>query len=262
MLNILFLGDIVGRPGREVVKKLLPGLRQQFKIHYCIANGENAAHGTGLTKEIADELLSSGIDVLTGGNHTWDKKEILTFIDDYPRVVRPQNYPPGAPGQGVFLTEIGLPPVPFAVVNLMGRVFMPPIDCPFRTMDAVLQRLPEDAVVLVDFHAEATSEKQALGFYLDGRVAAVIGTHTHVQTADERILPKGTAFLSDVGMCGPHISVLGVQVEQVVRKFVTGLPARFEIAEGPVMLCGVVLSIDPSTRKVVAPPERILRVLA
>jgi len=259
MLNILFLGDIVGRPGREVVKKLLPGIRQQFKITYCIANGENAAHGTGLTKDIADELLSSGIDVLTGGNHIWDKKEILSFIDDYPRVVRPQNYPPGTPGQGVFLTEIGLPPIPIAVVSVMGRVFMPPIDCPFRGMDALLQRFTADTVVLVDFHAEATSEKQALGFYLDGRVAAVIGTHTHVQTADERVLPKGTAFLSDVGMCGPHISVLGVQIEQVVRRFVSGLPTKFEIAEGPQILCGVVLRIDPVTRKVVAPPERIVR---
>lgn len=258
-MNVMFLGDIVGRPGREAVQKLLPQLRRQFNIDYCIANAENAAHGTGLTKDVADELLSMGIDVLTGGNHIWDKKEILSFIDEYPRVVRPCNYPPGTPGTGVFMTELGLPPRKLAVISVMGRVFMPPIDCPFRAVDALLATIPEDSVVIVDFHAEATSEKLALGFYLDGRVAAVIGTHTHVQTADERILPKGTAYLSDVGMCGPHISVLGVQVDAVLRRFTSGLPARFDIAEGLAVLSGVVLKIDPSRRQVVSAPERVLR---
>ncbi|MBT9135076.1 MAG: hypothetical protein DDT34_00124 [Firmicutes bacterium] len=261
MLNILFLGDIVGRPGREAVQKLLPQIRQQYSINYCIANGENAAHGTGLTRDVADELFSLGIDVITGGNHIWDKKEILSFIDDYPRVVRPYNYPPGAPGRGVFVTELGMPPRPLAVISLMGRVFMPPVDCPFRAVDCALAELPRDTTVLIDFHAEATSEKLALGFYLDGRVTAIVGTHTHVQTADERLLPKGTAYLSDVGMCGPHFSVLGIQVDAVVRRFTSGLPTKFDVADGVGILSGVVLRIDPVSRQVVSVPERIQRLI-
>lgn len=261
MFTILFLGDIVGKPGREVVRKLLPGLKSHYKVNYCIANGENAAHGTGLTREVADDLLGSGVDLLTGGNHIWDKKDILDFIDDYPRILRPINYPLGTPGSGVYLTEVGSPPVPLAVVNAMGRTFMPPVDCPFRAMDRVLSDLPPGCLTFLDFHAEATSEKIALGFYLDGRVAGMVGTHTHVQTADERLLPKGTAYLSDAGMCGPYNSVLGVDVDLVVRRFVTGLPTKFSIAEGAQVLSAVVYRFDLSTRRAVTLPERILKIV-
>lgn len=261
MFNVLFLGDIVGKPGREVVRQLISQLRSRFAINYCIANGENAAHGTGLTRDVADELLNIGVDVLTGGNHTWDKKEILEFIDDYPRVLRPVNYPNGVPGSGVMLTEVGSPPVPLAVVSLLGRTFMPPVDCPFQAMDKVLAGLPANCLTFVDFHAEATSEKLAIAHYLDGRVAGLVGTHTHVQTADERLLPKGTAYLSDAGMCGPYNSVLGVAVAPVVRKFTTGLPARFELAEGPKVLAGVVYRFNLATRRAVVAPERILTIV-
>lgn len=261
MFTVLFLGDIVGRPGRDIVKKLLPQLKREHKVDYVIANGENASHGTGLTRDVAQDLFDSGIDLLTGGNHIWDKKDILDFIDDYPRILRPVNYPPGTPGNGIFLTEVGSPPVPFAVINALGRTFMPPVDCPFRGLDAVLKELPEGALTFVDFHAEATSEKIALGFYLDGRVAALVGTHTHVQTADERLLPKGTAYLSDAGMCGPYISVLGVEVDIVVRRFLSGLPAKFTVAEGQGLLCGVVFRFDLDTRQAIAAPERIYKIV-
>ncbi|MBT9133569.1 MAG: hypothetical protein DDT37_00553 [Firmicutes bacterium] len=261
MFNILFLGDIVGKPGREVVRQLLSQLRSRHSVNYCIANGENAAHGTGLTREVADELLNIGVDVLTGGNHTWDKREILEFIDEYPRVLRPANYPSGVPGSGVLLTEVGSPPVPLAVVSLVGRTFMPPVDCPFQVMDRVLASLPPHCLTFVDFHAEATSEKMALAHYLDGRVAGIVGTHTHVQTADERLLPKGTAYLSDAGMCGPYNSVLGIAAAPIIRKFTTGLPVRFELAEGPKVLCGVVYRFALATQKAVAAPERILNVV-
>lgn len=261
MFTILFLGDIVGKPGREVVRRLLPALKSQYKVNYCIANGENAAHGTGLTRDVADELLSSGIDLLTGGNHIWDKKDILDFIDDYPRILRPINYPPGTPGTGVYLTEVGSPPVPLAVINVMGRTFMPPIDCPFRAMDQVLSELPPGYLAFVDFHAEATSEKIALGFYLDGRVGGIVGTHTHVQTADERLLPKGTAYLSDAGMCGPYNSVLGVEVDHVIKRFITSLPTKFSVAEGQQILAAVVYRFDLATRRPTAPPERIIKIV-
>lgn len=261
MFTVLFLGDIVGKPGRDIVKKLLPQLKREHKVDYVIANGENASHGTGLTRDVAQDLFDSGIDLLTGGNHIWDKKEILDFIDDYPRILRPVNYPPGTPGNGIFLTEVGTPPIPFAVVNALGRTFMPPVDCPFRGIDDVLRQLPEGTLTFIDFHAEATSEKIALGFYLDGRVAAVVGTHTHVQTADERMLPKGTAYLTDAGMCGPYISVLGVEVDIVVRRFLTGLPAKFTVAEGQSILCAVLFRFDLHTRRAAAPPERIVKIV-
>jgi len=261
MFNVLFLGDIVGKPGREAVRQLVGQLKTRYSAHYCVANGENAAHGTGLTKEVADELLNIGVDVITGGNHTWDKKDILQFIDHYPRILRPANYPTGAPGNGVFLTEVGSPPVPLAIISLIGRTFMLAVDCPFQTMDRLLASLPANCLVFVDFHAEATSEKLALAYYLDGRVAGVVGTHTHVQTADERLLPKGTAYLSDAGMCGPYNSVLGIAVEAVIRRFTTGLPARFEVAEGPKIVSGAVYRFDLATRKSISAPERILTIV-
>lgn len=261
MITVLFLGDIVGKPGRDIVKRLLPGLKREYGVDYCIANGENAAHGTGLTREVAEELFDAGVDVLTGGNHIWDKKEIMEFIDDYPRILRPVNYPPGTPGTGVYETEIGSPPIPLFVINAMGRTFMPPIDCPFRELDAVLQRIPSRAITFLDFHAEATSEKIALGFYLDGRVSGIVGTHTHVQTADERLLPKGTSYLTDAGMCGPYISVLGVEVDLVVKRFLSSLPARFTIAEGQSILCAVVYRFDSQSGRAKSAPERLVKML-
>ena len=250
MFRVLFLGDIVGGKGRDTVARYLPRLRQEHSVNYVIANAENAAGGNGLTRTVADELFDLGIDVLTSGNHIWDKREILEFIEDYGRVLRPENYPPHTPGRGVFLTEVGSPPRPFAVVNLSGRAFMPPVDCPFRQLDATLQALPADATVVVDFHAEATSEKVAMGYYADGRVAAVIGTHTHVPTADERILRSGTGYITDAGMCGPRDSVLGVETSAVIRKFTTGLPVRFNVPdEGAGILCGVMLELDLQDRR-------------
>ncbi len=260
MFRVLFLGDIVGGKGRDTVAQLLPRLRKDYAVNYVIANGENAAGGNGLTRSVADELFALGVDVLTSGNHIWDKREILDFIDDYPRILRPGNYPPDTPGNCVFLTEVGSPPRPFAVVNLSGRAFMPPVDCPFRTLDSLLGQLPSEAVILLDFHAEATSEKVAMGYFADGRVAAVLGTHTHIPTADERILPGGTGYITDVGMCGPRDSVLGVETAAVIHKFTTGLPVRFNVPDsGDGLLCGVVLEIDLENRRCLS-IERVERI--
>lgn len=260
MFRVLFLGDIVGGKGRDTVARYLPRLRQEYAVNYVIANAENAAGGNGLTRAVADELFSLGIDVLTSGNHIWDKREILDFIEDNTRVLRPANYPPHTPGRGVFLTEVGSPPRQFAVVNLSGRAFMPPVDCPFRQLDDILAGLPPYTTVMVDFHAEATSEKVALGHYADGRVAAVIGTHTHIPTADERILSSGTGYITDVGMCGPRNSVLGVETAAVIRKFTSGLPVRFTVPdEGEGILSGVLLSFDLEARRCLA-IERIERI--
>lgn len=245
MFTVLFLGDIVGGKGRDTVVRYLPRLKQEYKVDYVVANAENAAGGNGLTRPVAEELFSAGIDVLTSGNHIWDKKEILDFIEEFPRILRPGNYPPGTPGSGLFLTEVGSPPRPFAVINLSGRAFMPPIDCPFREFDRIYTSLPPGTTVLLDFHAEATSEKVAMGYYVDGRAAAVVGTHTHVPTADERVLPNGTAYITDVGMCGPRESVLGVDVDLVIRKFTTGLPVRFSVPDsGEGLLSGVILRFE------------------
>ncbi|MDP3058839.1 MAG: TIGR00282 family metallophosphoesterase [bacterium] len=257
MFNVLFLGDIVGNPGRNVAKRMLPQLKRQFGINFTIANAENAAGGTGLTEPVAKELFDIGIDLLTGGNHIWDKKEIFSFIDESPRIVRPLNYPDGTPGRGYYSTEVGQPLTPFVVINVCGRTFMPPVDCPFRAIDRLLKDIDPRAIIFVDFHAEATSEKLALAYHLDGKVAGIVGTHTHVQTADERILPKGTAYLSDAGMCGPYNSILGVEATPVVNRFLTGLPTKFTVAEGDAILSGVVYRFDLSTRKAVSAPERI-----
>lgn len=245
------LGDVVGRPGRQAVRRLLPALRQELEPDLVLANGENAAGGNGITEKVAAELFESGIQLLTMGNHVWDQKEALNLLDREPRIIRPANYPAGAPGQGWRVEMVKGTPV--TVLNLSGRVFLSDLDCPFRLADRLLEELGERArVVLVDFHAEATSEKQAFAWYLDGRVSAVLGTHTHVQTADERILPRGTAYITDVGMTGPWNSVLGVRTEIVIQKFLSQMPVRFEVAGGRSCLEAVLLEVDGETGRATA----------
>jgi metallophosphoesterase (TIGR00282 family) len=245
-MNLLFVGDIVGRPGRELVRVGLGALVAQHAIDFVIANGENAAGGNGITREIGDTLLSQGVDVITSGNHIWDKREVIEYIGAEPRLLRPANYP-DAPGRGAYVarTHNGRS---VGVLNLMGRVHVANIDDPFRTATREIVALAERTrVIFVDFHAEMTSEKIAMGWFLDGSVTAVIGTHTHVQTADDQILPKGTAYLTDVGMTGPHDGVIGVEKEPVIQRFLTGLPARFETATGNPRLNAVVIDADEST---------------
>jgi metallophosphoesterase (TIGR00282 family) len=250
--RLLFIGDIVGRPGRELVRRGLPALVAHHDIDLVIANVENAAAGFGITPDVADDLFSHGVQVMTGGNHSWDKKEILSYIPERPRLLRPANLPAGAPGRGSVVVRTRRN-TPVAVVNVMGRVFMTAIDDPFRVVLAEIASVaPEAKVVFVDFHAEATSEKVAMGWYLDGRVTAVVGTHTHVQTADERVLPQGTAFITDVGMTGPHDSVIGVERSAVIQRFLTGLPQRFETATENPRLHGVVVSADETTGRATA----------
>ena len=254
-MRILFVGDIFGRPGRNIVREHLAGLVKEHAVDLCIANGENAAGGFGLTPQIAEEFFDLGIDVITTGNHVWDKRELVDYLNsaaDEPysparRVLRPANYPAGTPGVGVYegTTRGG---VPYAVVNLQGRVFMANIDDPFRVADRLLETISAK-VIFVDFHAEATSEKVALGWYLAGRVTAVVGTHTHIPTADTRVLPGGTAYQTDVGMTGPYDSVIGVQKEQILQRFLTSLPARFEAAVNNVRFCAVLVESDESTGK-------------
>jgi metallophosphoesterase (TIGR00282 family) len=252
-VRILFIGDIFGRPGRAIVHELLPGLIRQHQVDLVIANAENAAAGFGLTPAIADELLKLNIAVLTTGNHIWDKREIIEYFqlaDGNPysparRVLRPANYPAGTPGWGFYEGETGNS-IPYAVINLQGRVFMVNNDDPFRVADELLQQ-SRAKVIFVDMHAEATSEKIAMGWHLDGRVTAVVGTHTHVPTADERVLPKGTAYQTDAGMTGPYDSVIGVEKELVLSRFLTNLPSRFEPAKGDVRLCGSVVDCDENT---------------
>src|SRR6195256_2758478 len=247
MIRLLFIGDIVGRPGRELVRQGLRGLVEHHQIDLVIANAENAAAGFGITREIGDQLLDWGVDVMTSGNHIWDKKEALDYIGAEPRLLRPANYPAGAPGKGTYLarTEDGRS---VGVVNIMGRVFMLNIDDPFAVVMREIEALKERTrLIFVDFHAEATSEKIAMGWHLDGKVTAVVGTHTHVQTADERILPKGTAYLTDVGMTGPHDSVIGVEIQAALGKFINGLPARFDTATENPRLNAVVIDADEQT---------------
>jgi 2',3'-cyclic-nucleotide 2'-phosphodiesterase len=248
-MRVLFIGDIVGSPGRQIVHDRLADIVAQKRIDLVIANGENSAAGFGITPKIADELLKSGIEVLSGGNHSWDKKEVLEYMPHEPRLLRPANFPDGSPGSGLYLgtAKNG---VKYAVLNLQGRVFLPAIDDPFRKADSELTKLPQDvAFVLVDMHAETTSEKIALGWYLDGRVTAVVGTHTHVATADEHVLPEGTAFITDVGMTGPHSGVIGMDRAGIIRKFLDGLPARFEVATGDVQMnCVLIETHDEAPR--------------
>jgi metallophosphoesterase (TIGR00282 family) len=249
VVRVLFLGDIVGRAGRHAVQHWLPFLKKEFAPDIVIANGENAAGGIGITADIATQLLDSGIDVLTTGNHAWKEKAVYPYLDAEPRILRPANYPPGAPGRGWAVYPVEEHQL--AVVNLSGRVFMDLVDCPFRAIDAILEEvLQTTPMVLVDFHAEATSEAQAFGWYVDGRCSAVIGTHTHVQTADARILPQGTAYITDAGMCGALDSVIGMQVEQVVQKFRSQLPVKFEAARGRPAVQGVYVEIDTGSGRV------------
>ena len=246
-MRILFIGDIVGRPGRDLVRRGLPAIVEHHAIDFVIANAENAAAGFGITREIGDQLLESSIDVLTSGNHIWDKKEALDYIGTEARLLRPANYPAGVPGNGSYLgrTRDG---VSVGVINVMGRVFMASIDDPFAVVLREIEALrARTRIIFIDFHAEATSEKIAMGWHLDGKVTAVVGTHTHVQTADERILPKGTAYLTDVGMTGPHDSVVGVEIEAALGRFLTGLPARFETATANPRLHAVMIEADEHT---------------
>ena len=250
-MRILMVGDVVGRPGRYFFMEQTPELRRQKNIDMVIVNGENAAHGKGLTPSIFDELIKGGADVITTGNHIWDNPTVLQIIDTEPFLIRPANYPEGTPGNGFCIYPVGKKKV--GVINMSGRTFMSPtMDCPFRLGDKILNLLEKDCdVILVDFHAEATSEKLALGNYFDGRVTAVVGTHTHVQTADEKILPKGTAYITDLGMVGAENSILGVAVEPVIKKFMTGRPSRFEVAEGAAIYCALLIDIDDKTNKAV-----------
>ncbi len=250
IVRILFVSDVVGKPGRRILKERLPGLLTDFQVDFCVVNAENAAGGLGLTAEVAEEFFGLGVHVLTSGNHIWNKREIFDLIPHEPRILRPANYPSGAPGRGAEIFETSSR-IRVGVLNLMGRVFIPfSLDCPFRIASEHLDRLrQETAVILVDMHAEATSEKVAMGWFLDGQVSAVLGTHTHVQTADERILPGGTAYLSDVGMTGPWISVIGVKREPVVERFLTGLPKPFEPASGPAQLNAAFLTVDSASGK-------------
>jgi metallophosphoesterase (TIGR00282 family) len=242
-MRILFVGDVCGKPGRRIVQRRLPALRREFQVDFAIANAENSAGGTGITKDTVAELFGAGLDVLTGGNHTWQKREAYELLDGDPRLVRPANYPPGVPGLGS--TVVRASAGALAVLNLQGRIFMQPLEDPFRVGRSEAARLREfTPFVVVDFHAEATSEKIAVGWHLDGLVSAVVGTHTHVQTADERVLPGGTAYITDVGMTGPRDGVIGMDRRAILDRFLTQLPARFEVAKGPVQLNAVLIETD------------------
>jgi metallophosphoesterase (TIGR00282 family) len=241
------VGDLVGNPGRRVVRKLLPGLVDRHHVDFCIVNVENAAGGFGITAEVMGELEGLPIDCYTSGNHIWDKKEAMGLLDADPRILRPATYPAGNPGKGLFVGESAAG-VPVAVINLEGQVFMRPLDSPFREADRLLASLRKEVkVVVVDFHAEATSEKLAMGFHLDGRVSLVVGTHTHVPTADERVFPKGTAFLCDVGMTGPYESIIGFQAERVLHRFLMHTPSSFEVAKRDVRLAAVLVDVDENS---------------
>jgi metallophosphoesterase (TIGR00282 family) len=257
-VKLLFIGDIVGQPGRRAVKELVPRLREAHGIHFVIANGENSAGGSGITPKTADEIFSAGVDVITSGDHLWDQKDVIDLLQNEKRFLRPLNYPPGTPGQGSGVFEVrgmsgegkGLPPV--AVLNLQGRTFMPDLENPFHAARAEVDKLRQQTkLIFVDIHAEATSEKIALARMLDGRVSAVVGTHTHVQTADEQIFPGGTGYLTDAGFTGPHESVLGREIEPVIQRFLTSMPQRFEVAKERVLLHGAIIEIDEVNGKAV-----------
>jgi metallophosphoesterase (TIGR00282 family) len=246
-MRILFIGDIVGKPGRDLIRAGVAPLVDHHQIDLVVANAENAAAGSGITREIGDQLIAWGVDVMTSGNHIWARKEAIEYIGAEPRLLRPANFPAAVPGNGSYLAR-SADGRTAAVINVMGRVFMTQLDDPFAAVTREIDALrPRAKVILVDFHAEATSEKMAMGWFLDGRVTAVVGTHTHVQTADERILPKGTAYLTDVGMTGPHDSVIGVEIEPALRRFVTGMPSRFETATANPRLNAVIIDADEKT---------------
>ncbi|THF78448.1 TIGR00282 family metallophosphoesterase [Cohnella fermenti] len=245
-MKVVFIGDIVGNVGRDAVKRLLPWIKNKYQPHIIIANGENAAAGRGINAAITRDLFDWGVHGITMGNHTWDNREIFEFIDDEKRMIRPANLPPGTPGRGYTVIKAGSKEL--ALVNLIGRTFLPPSECPFRAADDILEELRgRTKCILVDFHAEATSEKIAMGWHLDGRASLVVGTHTHVQTNDDRILPGGTAYLTDAGMTGPRDGVLGMDRDSVLHKFLTGLPTRFQVADTKWILSGLCVEIDDST---------------
>ena len=245
-VTVLCVGDIFGEPGRRALQALLPGLRKRYEVDVAVVNVENAAAGAGVTPAQCREFLAHGVDVMTSGNHIWDKKEIIEYIGKENLLLRPANFPSGTPGVGSIVVKAG--PHKVAVLNMMGRVFLPLLDCPFRKADEEIPRLrAETPIIVMDMHCEATSESQAMGWYVDGRVSAVVGTHRHVQTADERILPKGTAYITDLGMTGPTDSVIGVDPEIALHRFLTQMPNRFEPAKGPAALHGAVIRIDPDT---------------
>ena len=257
-MKLLFIGDIVGQPGRNAVKALVPKLREQHALDFVIANGENSAGGSGITPRIAEEIFSAGVDVITTGDHLWDQKEVMELLAGEKRFLRPLNYPPGTPGQGSAIYEVRSPkskvqsPISIAVLNAQGRTFMPPLENPFLLAAEEVKRLRQQTkIIFVDFHAEATSEKIAFARMLDGQVSAVVGTHSHVQTADEQIFPGGTAYLTDAGFTGPHESVLGREIEPVLKRFLTGMPQRFEVAKNRVLLHGCVIEIDDASGKAV-----------
>ena len=259
-MKILVVGDIVGRPGRVIAERLLVPMREELKLDCVIVNCENAAGGAGITPQTADELFRAGADVLTSGNHVWRKKEALELLKMDPRVLRPANYPEGTPGSGATVVET-LGGEKVGVLNVMGRVFMEPLDCPFRTAEREIARLKMvTPVVVVDMHAEATSEKVAMGWFLDGKVSLVFGTHTHIQTADERILPKGTGFITDVGMTGPYDSVIGRRVDQILERFLTNMPMKSEVADSNIQLRGLIADVDSKTGKTRS-VERLMRTI-
>jgi len=248
-MKILFIGDIVGSAGREIIKEGLGKIREREKIDFVIANAENAAGGSGLTVRVVEELLASNIDCITSGDHIWSKKDILKIIDIEPRLLRPANYPAGVRGTGstILSTKDG---IKVGILNLQGRVFMNPIECPFRVASFEIERMKKEVdIIVVDIHAEATSEKQALGHWLDGKVSAVLGTHTHTQTADERVLPQGTAYITDVGMTGPFESVLGRTIDSVLQRFLTSTPVRMDVAEDDLRIQGAIIEVDESNSK-------------
>lgn len=245
-MKIMMTGDVVGRPGRKAFSRYTPDLRKKYDIDVVIVNGENSAGGKGFTRKSLDELYAAGADIVTSGNHVWDKKDVLDFIDDEPYLVRPGNYPDGTPGKGWCIYPFRKANI--AVMNLSGRAFMPALDDPFRVVDDMLEDIGDEAdVVILDFHAETTSEKMAMGWYLDGRVNAVAGTHTHIQTADDRLLPNDTAYITDLGMTGPWNSVLGVKTDKILEKFLSCRPVRFDVADGPCVYSAVIITIDDSS---------------
>ena len=254
MINILFIGDINGRPGRNAVKQLVPNLNSEKKIDFVIANGENSAGGFGITKDVFDDLMAARINCVTMGNHIWDKKDSMGLIDSEKRIIKPANMPPGTPGNpyGIFSIDKNGIEVKIGVINLIGRVFMSPMDCPFRTADKIADEIRKTTnIIFVDMHAEATSEKMALGHYLDGKVTAVVGTHTHVQTSDERVLAGGTGYMTDAGMTGSFDSVIGIKKEIIIKKFLTGIPDKYEVAELDVHFNGVICTSDEISGKTI-----------
>lgn len=246
-MRILMIGDVVGSPGRKIFRREIPRIRAERDIGAVIVNAENCAAGSGLTAALAKEFFDAGADAITLGDHTWGQKEFAGQIGGLDRVVRPANFAAECPGKGWCMVQ--MPTFRFAIINMQGRVFMQSVDCPFKTLDRVLTEIPKDVPVFVDFHAEATSEKITFGYFADGRVTAVVGTHTHVQTSDAIILPKGTAYLTDLGMTGPYVSSIGRDLKPVTKKFVTGMPSRFDVAEGPSVLEGAIVEFDPVSKK-------------